>query len=94
MLDYDRLSIILSYLKSKKMTDEEIAKILEKSVRKDFELADTLYENNYKGVSNNYLKDSGDLKLFINKSRINNETFNNLLSNNMKTNANLLRRLK
>lgn len=94
MLDYDRLSIILSYLKSKKMTDEEIVKILEKSVRKDFELADTLYENNYKGVSNNYLKDSSDLKLFINKSRINNETFNNLLSNNMKTYANLLRRLK
>lgn len=94
MLDYDRFSIILSYLKSKKMSDEEIVKILEKSVNKDFELADILYENNYDGISNNYLKDFNDLKPFINKSKINNETFNNLLNNNIKKYNNLLRRLK
>lgn len=94
MLDYDRFNIIFSYLKSKKMNDYEIVKILEKSINKDFELADILYENNYKEISNDYLKNSNDLKPFINNPKINNETFNNLLNNNIKKYDNLLRKLK
>lgn len=76
------------------MSDDGIVKVLEKSVYKDFELADILYENRYGEVSEDYLKQSDALKLFANKSKIGNETFNNLLNNNIEKYNELLRRLK
>ncbi len=93
-LDYDRFNIIYGYLKAKKMSDDGIAKVLEKSVYKDFELVDILYENRYGEVSEDYLKQSDALKLFANKSKIGNETFNNLLNNNIEKYNELLRILK
>ncbi len=93
-LDYDRFNLILNYLKEKQISDDEIANILEKSVIKDFEIADVLYENNYKEVTNNNNISLEDLKIFINKPKVNNETFNNLLNNDIKKYAALLRRLK
>ena len=94
VLDYDRFNIIIDYLKSENIPEDEIVEYIEKSINKDFELADKLYENKYKEMTNTYLKTADDLKPFINKSKVNNETFNNLLNNNIEKYDNLLRRLK
>ena len=94
LLDYDRFNVIYSYLKDKKMNDDEIVKVLEESVYKDFELADILCENKYDKISTDYLKKVDTLKNFDNKSKIDNETFNNLLDKNMQKYNKLLGRLK
>lgn len=94
LLDYDRFNVIYSYLKDKKMNDDEIVKVLEGSVYKDFELADILCENKYDKISTDYLKKVETLKNFDNKSKIDNETFNNLLDKNMQKYNKLLGRLK
>ena len=94
MLDYDRFNTIFSFLKSKNMNITEIAEIIEKSVNKDFEFADLLFENNYKVYSEKYRPSSEDLKKLSNIAKTNNETFNNFINNNIKKHGDLLRRLK
>ena len=76
------------------MNITEIAEIIEKSVNKDFEIADLLFENNYNVYSEKYKPSSEDLEKLSNIAKTNNETFNNFIKNNIKKHADLLRRLK
>ena len=94
MLDYERFNTIFSFLKSKNMNMVDIAEIIEKSTNKNFEFADILHDNNYKVYSNEYRLNPEDIEELSNIAKINNETFNNFINNNIKKHHDLLRRLK
>lgn len=96
-LDFDKAVILMSYFTDKKTDDEKIVRILESSILRDFELADVIYENNkidYNILNDNYIKHLVNLKIQLDKSKVSNETFNNLIDNNIKKYSNLLRKLK
>ena len=96
-LDFDKAIVLMSYFAGKKMDDEKIVKILENSILRDLELADVIYENNkidYNILNDDYIKHLAKIKIQLDKSKVSNETFNNLIDNNIKKYNNLLRKLK
>lgn len=95
-LDIDRTKLIISYLKKENFKIEEITCYLGNDINKVINNTNKLKKMDEKiSIINDesYKKINLDVINSINKSRVNNEGFNNLIDNNIKKYEPLLRRL-